>query len=769
MKKLLITAILFSTINAFSQFNFLRHVALENDSNSIFLPKTTLGDVDEDGDKDIIAVGHYSVRWYENDGNGNFTNYHIIDNSGSPYAGAVFYSDIDNDGRLDIVFVGKRIWWLKNNGNGNFINKTDIVIGQTFLQDAEITDIDNDGDNDIIYLSDFYNMKVLLNDGSGLFPTTQTILDHSNGTTNFDIGDINNDGYIDIIYEEDRRRINILYNTGNGNFSPPTNILLGFRPILIDIDLDGTLDVLYNRLNGSLSNIYWAKNDGSAETQIDNERLRVNKFIKCDINSDGNMDFIAYSNSGAQSYERNTSGGNLFNKRLLNYSGRYTLNLGKLDADNNIDIIYANCEENDISAIKNNGNFIFGSPTRITPHAFRPMKYIVGENGNNEMDVITIFNTENKMSSFTNLLNGITEQVVDNKKFYDGKLFDMDGDNDNDLLVYEFFGNISIYKKDANGNFSFNYQINGNVLCLNIGDYDNDGDIDFTIKNNLNIIETYLNDGNGNYTLDFSVTESLYKIFFFDMDADGDLDLAGYSGIDSKIKWFENNNGAFSNTINELDLNLFGSSYIINLYHADFNNDGHEDFVVGCSNNYGTRIYYNDGFGNFTQSTAVTFSSIPHLTVIDMDFDGDLDFVDSFMNFYENDGAGNFTMSSLGVMEEMCTVLAIPLDYDADGDMDVLTRSKGDIIFYENLSTTSSVNNANSHGFAIYPNPTSKYIVVDGKKFESVSIFSLSGKEVFNYQVNKNKIDISKLSKGIYILKIRDRQNMNYSHQFIKN
>ena len=87
-----------------------------------------LGDIDNDGDLDLIVTGkdnsgNYRLDKYTNDGSGNF--------SGTSFgtgvsSGSIALGDIDNDGDLDLIVTGwdasgnPRLDKYINDGSGNF-------------------------------------------------------------------------------------------------------------------------------------------------------------------------------------------------------------------------------------------------------------------------------------------------------------------------------------------------------------------------------------------------------------------------------------------------------------------------------------------------------------------------------------------------------------------------------------------------------------------------------------------------------------------------
>ena len=76
------------------------------------------GDFDGDGDIDVVAASYtdFIVRWYENDGDGNFTA-HDIDTTHQQQAYDMKVVDLDGDGRLDFLLAGRgseNIVWYQN-------------------------------------------------------------------------------------------------------------------------------------------------------------------------------------------------------------------------------------------------------------------------------------------------------------------------------------------------------------------------------------------------------------------------------------------------------------------------------------------------------------------------------------------------------------------------------------------------------------------------------------------------------------------------------
>lgn len=118
-----------------------------NGARSVFA-----ADVDGDGDNDILGAASlaWSVTWWENtDGSGTAWIEHTISNNFN-YAYAVYASDMDDDGDSDVLgasFFGDDIvWWENTNGSG--LDWFEHVVDGNFDGAKDVATADMDGDND---------------------------------------------------------------------------------------------------------------------------------------------------------------------------------------------------------------------------------------------------------------------------------------------------------------------------------------------------------------------------------------------------------------------------------------------------------------------------------------------------------------------------------------------------------------------------------------------------------------------------------------------
>ncbi len=252
-------------------------------------------DIDNDDDKDFFIVDPLADKllWMKNN-NGNFTAPVIIDSQGDgPFD--IDFSDVDNDGDIDLL-VGylndnQVVIFENTNGQGNFSKH---IITNTGLYSLCFTGIDNDGNDDIVYVT-YDQVYGMLNDGNGNFQAP-FVLDAQHGySISIMSADLNNDTYSDLFYTPDYQT-SLMKNMQNNSYEYTSLDLCsstdGFA--LADVDNGGGIDLFAaSRVAGQ---VYYALNDGNADNFTAMPYIPV-EDVYCihptNINVDGYEDFIA--------------------------------------------------------------------------------------------------------------------------------------------------------------------------------------------------------------------------------------------------------------------------------------------------------------------------------------------------------------------------------------------------------------------------------------------------------------------------------------------
>ncbi|MEM0991571.1 MAG: T9SS type A sorting domain-containing protein [Bacteroidota bacterium] len=384
---------------------------------------------------------------------------------------------------------------------------------------------------------------------------------------------------------------------------------------------------------------------------------------------------------------------------------------------------------------------------------------------------------------------------------------DIDNDGDQDVLIT---GTIStdprrvvsrLYTNDGAGIFTV--VTNTPFRDLTVGevafaDVDGDGDQDVLLTGGDNSLiphtELYINDGTGNFK-EQTVTpfEDVFRsaLAFADVDQDGDQDLllTGQNIFGEFISRLYTNDGTgnFTNST----ASFLGARNGTTVF-SDVDNDGDQDVLIaGWDNDFipRTRLYINDGTGNFTVRSDISLANIVLGAAVffDMDNDGDSDlllsgssatntnnvYLDRVMRLYENDGRGNFAARNEPAFDRVVLSKLALADIDSDGDTDILslgriTRSTPSVKLYINQQIISSTDGTYTDipfDFSVFPNPAPVGAVnisfeMKQAQWVTISIFDLSGRILYQQQqflsVGKQHISIegSTLTSGNYFLQL---------------
>ncbi|MFK7772199.1 MAG: Ig-like domain-containing protein [Saprospiraceae bacterium] len=341
-------------------------------------------DIDGDGDTDILsaALNGDEIAWYENDGNGNFTEQIISNTAG----GAASVYAIDVDGDTDVLSASLNddtIAWYENDGSENF---TERIISSSANGAAFVYAIDVDGDGDIDVLGAHQNSSEIAwyeNDGSENF-TEQVISTTANTATSVYALDVDADGDIDILsssFNDDK--IAWYENDGSENFTERviSSTANGARSVYAtDVDGDGDIDVLSASLNDS--KIAWYENDGSenfTERVISTTAVAARSVYAIDLNGDGNTDVlsalsVSFNDDKIAWYENDGSAN--FTEHVISTAanGARSVYAADIDGDGVVDVISASSNDDKIAWYKSDlilssgGNYVIEiDPATLPP------------------------------------------------------------------------------------------------------------------------------------------------------------------------------------------------------------------------------------------------------------------------------------------------------------------------------------------------------------------------------------------------------------------
>jgi len=201
-----------------------------------------VGDVDGDGDADLVAAEAATLDTWDGDGAGGFTA------SGQSVALAnvayVVAFDYDGDGDLDLAAATDvDVTVLVNDGTGAFTVDTQAAFADVTALAA--ADLDRDGDVDLVAASSgaSTDLSWFRNDGGVLAGPLASSTDET-AFTRIALADIDEDGALDLFGAADGTLV-ILEGDGDGTFSNPTTTAVAALAdiALLDADRDGDVDV----------------------------------------------------------------------------------------------------------------------------------------------------------------------------------------------------------------------------------------------------------------------------------------------------------------------------------------------------------------------------------------------------------------------------------------------------------------------------------------------------------------------------------------------
>lgn len=296
------------------------------------------GDIDDDGDMDLILSQDFNKKpvLLLNNGAGVFTNgSDRLPNILMSSARAQF-GDVDNDGDLDLILTNSgtvsrfstngRPRLFLNDGNGFFTDApTSMTPTANIAQQMDILffDCDNDLDLDIFVGTRSGQSQLWINDGTGIYTKLATGMPGGGSSYSYDAGDIDGDGDMDLIgVNSGPNNTELLLRNANGLGTVWTTISNQISPNpgtddndsrFFDLDYDGDIDLVIASL-GSTERIY--ANDGTGSfTQIAGAITAVadaSLDVKvADLNGDNRLDLVTAQGES----------GNFQNKIFINVTG----------------------------------------------------------------------------------------------------------------------------------------------------------------------------------------------------------------------------------------------------------------------------------------------------------------------------------------------------------------------------------------------------------------------------------------------------------------
>ena len=295
-----------------------------------------VADMDSDGDLDVLSASQTDdkIAWYANNGMAVFGAPQVI-STAADGASAVFAADVDGDGDIDALSAsqsdGEIVWYESDGAYPPAF--TDHLISSLAEGALDVFAVDLDGDGDIDVLSasqgDAGSGKLAWyenTDGAGTFGS-QVVVSSASGLSGVFATDMDRDGDVDLLSTSSSANEVAWYeNDGSQNFtehSISTSAAGAASVYASDLDHDGDVDVL--SASQSDDKVAWYESNGASTptftehviTQdpdgaglLQGDADQADTVFAADMDSDGDPDVLSasslddklayYENLGAQ-------------------------------------------------------------------------------------------------------------------------------------------------------------------------------------------------------------------------------------------------------------------------------------------------------------------------------------------------------------------------------------------------------------------------------------------------------------------------------------
>ncbi len=666
------------------------------------------GDIDGDGDNDMVyRIGDNptSIVARFNQGGGDFggeVTLAVEDTSGGNNAASdIELGDMDNDGDLDIVAGlanSPSVLVLLNDGEGDF--PFSASFGAAGVRDLELGDLDNDGDLDVATAVGFNEIVVYENLVEGKLDPIGDTYTLGSGASSLELADVDDDGDLDIVFPgTNPAALVVRLNSGNGRFpfsaQTPEDQFMGELAVA-DLDGDGDTDAAVLKPLDNLVTIY---HNNGAGVMVEGPSFPVigdlDYIQAVDLDDDDDPDLAIAGFNGDRVHPLYNNGGafDQLNPVLI-ASSISSLASADIDGDDVPDLGTSHGGTQVVTLMLGTGTgelpFDLTQDTDAAPEAVA-----IGDLNNNGVnDVVVVNRTTGAADVFLGIppftLIPVAGPALPGADARDADLADLDNDGNLDLVVTLNPNEVSVFLGDGAGGFSPPDRYPGITGARNatIADIDNDNDPDIIVAcfsaNRVCILEN-----TGLFSAVFTQTflegadAQPVSVAVGDVTGNGQPDILTANQGGGSMTLFANQGGGVFITVVPT---LVGGSPR-DIATGDLDQDGDLDAVValatGGAGFGGIALMLNNGSGVFSERVPLPAGMAPESVELgDVDGDSLLDIVvanatSGDTTLYRSLGAGAFAPRRQLRGAADATDLALG-NLGSDDDLDIIVASGTD-------------------------------------------------------------------------------------------
>jgi len=589
-----------------------------------------IADLDNDGNQDLIATisaDSNGIRVMYGNGDGTFGPPVALATSGG--VGHIRVGDVNNNGFADLILAhSSSITVLINNTIGGFLAPMDYVTGGS-IRELAVKDFNGDGLEDIaVMIAVPGDVQILTNTGFGLFELAERY-EIGFWSESIDSTDVDNDGDNDLViiimFDNFGRAMVLMRNNGDATFAEPIlfDAANNSRSITTgDLDQDGNQDFITTLSTGDAVRVTM-NTDAGVPAANSVYLVPDNAWDLTTRDLDGLMgpDLVwASPFTNEVGVTMNSGDGTFGSVMMTTVTGRpYALTVADVDGFGVPDVIAA-CKS--IDAVKvlvgdGSGSFVLigqfdvgVDPVGVTTADLDldgDLDLIVSNSGDNSISVLINI-------GFWNFEPAVHYDIGSNPLGV--VVGDLDGVGGPEVIVSS--GDLIIFEGVGDGTLGLETRIGigTGAYGVALGDLNNDGVQDLVATSfSFEGASVYLGNGDSTFTPGdvFATPDSPRAVKVHDIDEDGFLDIL-VSTLNVSVNVYRND-GAGGISMGAGDYGAYGTTRDGGFVVADFNNDARPDLATGAT-------------GLDPRITVRLNSCIQSVCPPDLNGDGQLDFFD---------------------------------------------------------------------------------------------------------------------------------------------